>query len=239
MGQPVAPTATLGDILRSIAFYVVFYAVTSVLVLVGLVTIALPARTTAALVRSWSASHRWCCRTLLGIRVRVEGHLPDHPVLVAMRHESFFEAIDLPFLVDNPLIFAKESLLRIPLWGRLGEHYGLIGVDRGAGARMLRTMLSEARRRSAEEGGRVLAIFPEGTRVPHDSAPPLQSGFAGLYKLLDLPVVAIAVDSGPLYHRRWKRPGTITYRIGAEIAQGLPRPAIEELVHKAINGLHP
>ena len=58
-------------------------------------------------------------------------------------------------------------------------------------------------------GGGNILIFPEGTRIRHGRAAPLQSGFAGVYKLLGLPVVGIAVDAGPLYHRWWKRPGTI------------------------------
>jgi 1-acyl-sn-glycerol-3-phosphate acyltransferase len=68
---------------------------------------------------------------------------------------------------------------------------------------------------------------------------PLQSGFAGLYKLLGLPVVPIAVDSGPLYHRRWKRPGTITFRVGETIPGGLSRDEIESRVQEAINRLNP
>jgi len=80
-------------------------------------------------------------------------------------------------------------------------------------------------------------IFPEGTRVPHASSPPLQAGFAGLYKLLALPVVPVAVDTGPLYHRWWKRPGTITYRFADQIPPGLPRDEVEARVHAAISAM--
>ena len=66
----------------------------------------------------------------------------------------------------------------------------------------------------------------------------LQSGFAGLYKLLALPVVPVAVNSGPLYHRRWKRPGTITLHFGEPIPPGLTREEIEAQVHAAINLLN-
>jgi len=41
--------------------------------------------------------------------------------------------------------------------------------------------------------------FPEGTRVPHGSRPPLQAGFAGLYKLLGLPVVPLALVGAYLH----------------------------------------
>jgi 1-acyl-sn-glycerol-3-phosphate acyltransferase len=75
--------------------------------------------------------------------------------------------------------------------------------------------------------------------VPHGTRPPLQAGFAGLYKMLGLPVIPVAVDSGPLYNRRWKRHGTIRYCFGAEIPPGLPREEIEARVHAAINALNP
>jgi 1-acyl-sn-glycerol-3-phosphate acyltransferase len=128
------------------------------------------------------------------------------------------------------------ELLRIPLWGRLGAAYGLIGVDRDKGAKALRAMIAAARRHQSD--GRLLAIFPEGTRVPHGLEGQIQSGFSGLYKLLDSPVVPVAVDSGPLYHRWIKRPGTITYRVGETIPPGLPRAEIEARVAAAISALN-
>ena len=50
--------------------------------------------------------------------------------------------------------------------------------------------------------GRPIMIFPEGTRVPPGETPPLQPGFAGLYRVLKLPVVPVAVDSGRLAPRK-------------------------------------
>ena len=173
---------------------------------------------------------------MLGIRIVTQGAPPREGALVAIKHESFFEAIDLPHFLERPVVIAKAELLRIPLWGQAGAAYGLIAVERDQGAKALRTMMVAARKLVAE--GRVLAIFPEGRRVPHGARPPLQAGFAGLYKLLGLPVVPVAVDSGPLYHRRWKRRGTITIRVGEPIPAGLPREEIEARVVTAINVLN-
>ncbi len=228
-----------GDILRSLAFYAAFYG-GSVPIVVASVALLLfgSERRFRIAVHSWSAWHRVCTRRLLGQHIRIEGALPQGPVLVALKHESFFEAIDLPQLLPLPVVFAKAELMRIPLWGMAGSRYGLVAVERDQGAKALRRMLNAARELS-DNGSRPLAIFPEGTRVPHGTAPELKSGFAGLYKLLDLPVVAVAVDSGPLYHRLWKRPGTITYRFSEVIPNGLPRHEAEERVRSAMNVLNP
>jgi 1-acyl-sn-glycerol-3-phosphate acyltransferase len=74
--------------------------------------------------------------------------------------------------------------------------------------------------------------------VHHGNKPELQSGFAGIYKLIGLPVVPIAVNSGPLFRGFWKRKGTIVYRVGETIPAGLPREEIEGRVHAAINALN-
>lgn len=228
--------ARIGSVLRSLLFYPAFYGGTLLLVLALAVVMPLSDRGMRFLVQCWTDWHRFCVNHILGIRVVVEGELPAGQVLVAMKHESFFEAIDMPHLLRWPSVFAKAELMRLPLWGRAAARYGLVAVERDQGARALRTMVSAARELSA--AGRPLVIFPEGTRVPHGSEPPLQSGFAGLYKLLGLPVVPAAVDSGALYHRRWKRRGTITYRFGEVIPPGLPREEAEARVHAAMNALN-
>jgi 1-acyl-sn-glycerol-3-phosphate acyltransferase len=229
--------ASIGDVLRSLVFYPVFYGGSVLVVLACVFTLFFNSRETfRRTVDSWSLFHRWCMRNVLCMTIRIEGELPAGPVFVAMKHESFFEAIDLPQVLDYPGVFAKAELMRIPGWGLAGDRYGLVTVEREQGARTLRHMMAAAKQISGQ--GRPLAIFPEGSRVPHGARPELKSGFAGIYKLLGLPVVPIAVNSGPLYHRLWKRAGVITYRIEPSIPPGLPRPEAEALVRTAINVLN-
>jgi 1-acyl-sn-glycerol-3-phosphate acyltransferase len=223
-------------LLRNLAFYPLFYGVSAVLVIASLVAVVAQRAWLRAIVGTWGRWHLWCVERVLGITVVQQGTLPDEPVLIAMKHESIFEAIDTPRLFAFPAVFAKQELFRIPGWGYSARVYGLVPVAREEGARALRAMIASARERSS--AGRPLVIFPEGTRVAHGSAPPLQAGFAGLYKLLGLPVVPIAVNSGPAYHRVLKRAGRITYRIGETIPAGLPREEIEARVHAAINALN-
>lgn len=227
---------TLADVIRSVLFYIVFYAGTVVCVCWTLAGAWLGERSMRRAVRSWAQYHRWCCRHLLGIRLRIEGEMPNEGVIVAVKHESFFEAIDIPAQMDWPVPFPKAELANIPGWGRAAKRYGIVVVEREQGARALRKMVADARTFAAQ--GRPLVIFPEGTRVPVGTQPPLQSGFAGIYKMLGLPVVPVAVDSGQLYHRRWKKPGTITLRVGERIEAGLPRAEVEARVHAEINALN-
>ncbi len=228
-------------LLRNLVFYLAFYLGSVGYVLGALVALALGSRRFRGLAEGWSAYHAQCARLFLGIEVRIEGAMPlssaeSGPVLFACKHESFFEAINLPHLLDHPGVFAKAELLRIPLWGLVGARFGLIGVERDQGAKALRKMVMAARMIS--DAGRPLAIFPEGTRVKHGENAPLQSGFAGLYKLIGLPVVPVATNSGALYHRRLKRGGVIVIRFGEVIPAGLARGEIEARVRAAINVLN-
>lgn len=223
-------------VLRNLAFYGVFFVASVLFVSAGAVTLLAGGRGLQAVGAGWSGAHRLAARWCLGIKVVEEGPRPVGPVLYALRHESMFEAIDLPHFLDRPVVFAKEELLRIPGWGPVGARYGLIPVARSKGASGLRAMLAAARGYIAT--GRPLAIFPEGTRIAHGTRAPLQAGFSGLYKMLNLPVVPVAVNSGPLYHRFWKLPGTITMRLGEPIPAGLAREEIEARVAEAINALN-
>ncbi|WP_088311078.1 lysophospholipid acyltransferase family protein [Novosphingobium sp. B 225] len=225
-------------LLRNLLFYPVFYIGSLWHVVGSVVLVTLGSqRRFRKMVADWSCWHRSCARWILGIELRIEGVQPEGPVLYAIKHESFYEAIDVPAMFSKPAVFAKAELLRIPLWGHAAARFGVIEVQRDQGAKALRAMLGAARAYAAQ--GHQLIIFPEGTRVPHGTHGPLQAGFAGLYKLLGFPVVAVAQDSGTLYHRWLKRPGTVTLRFSEPIPPGLPRDEIEARVSAAINALNP
>ncbi|WP_375289120.1 lysophospholipid acyltransferase family protein [Qipengyuania sp.] len=224
------------QLLRNILFYLIFYPGSAVLSASAALTAPINRRVFLACVHAWSGLQRWCVENILGCPVIIEGQKHDGPALYAVKHESFFEAIDAPTLFDMPAVLAKSELFRIPAWGRAARAYGLIEVDRTAGARALIGMMRQAR--EAAEAGRPLVIFPEGTRVPHGEERKLAAGFAGLYKALGLPVVPVAVDSGPTYKPGLKPRRPITYRFGEAIPPGLPRGEAEARVIAAINALN-
>jgi 1-acyl-sn-glycerol-3-phosphate acyltransferase len=224
-------------LVRSLLFSLVFYAGTILFVAAGALALPFGRPAVRAVADAWAAFHRACAAVLLGIRSRIEGEVPEGAMLVAAKHQSMFETIDLVVLLGTPRIVMKQELARIPVWGWLATRYGMIAVDRSGGAAALRRMMKEGERARAE--GRPVVIFPEGTRVAPGEAPALQPGFAGLYRALGLPVVPVALDSGRLWPRRSfvKRSGLVTMRFGAPIPPGLPRREVEARVHAAINAL--
>lgn len=222
---------------RNLAFMLIFYGGSVPFVLLSPVAALFGQRAMLGYARGWIVFHGWATRVLLGIVTRVEGdpHLFE-PVLYAAKHQSMYETIELSRLLNRPAIVMKQELASIPGWGWAARRYGVIVVDREASAGALRRMLREAK--VALEAGRSILIFPEGTRVAPGEQPPLKAGFAGLYQMLKLPVVPIALDSGRVWPRKgWKRPGVVTIRFGEPVPPGSPRKAAEGVVHAAINAL--
>jgi len=224
-------------VLRSILFSILFYGGTVPVVLLSFPISLFGTRAVRRWAHRWFRFHRWCARHILGISTRIEGAPPKGAVLVAVKHQSMYETMEIMLMLDQPAMVLKRELADIPLWGRVVRRYGAIVVDRSAGARALREMLRAGSDAIADD--RAIIIFPEGTRVKVGAQPPLQSGFAGLYRALKLPVVPVAVDSGRLVPPKSfvKRPGIVTFRFGETIPPGLPRDEIEAAVHRAINAL--
>jgi 1-acyl-sn-glycerol-3-phosphate acyltransferase len=225
-------------LIRSFLFAIVFYLGSIPYVLSAFVGTYFSTPLLRLSVRGWSRYHHAVSRWILGIRTEIEGFLPNEPVLYAIKHESMFETIDMPRMFNLPAVITKRELFDIPCWGTAAKAYGMIPVDRDAGAGGLRAMVKLAK--EIQAANRPIIIFPEGTRVPHGERPPLQSGFAGLYKLLGLPVVPIAVNSGKLTPKGkpWWHSGVMTYKVGETIPPGLPRDEVEARVLEAINALN-
>jgi len=223
--------------IRSLLFAIFFYVGTVPFVLLSFPASLFGTKAVRGCAHMWARYHRLCALLLLGIRTRVEGTPPKGACIVACKHQSMYETLEMILLLDEPATVLKRELSDIPLWGWVTRRYGVIPVDRDGGAVALRRMMRAAEAAIAE--GRPIAIFPEGTRVPVGETPPLQPGFAGLYRALKLPVVPVAMDAGLLWPRRKfiKRPGIVTIRFLEPIEPGLKRAEIEARVHAAINML--
>ena len=140
------------------------------------------------------------CRRLLaplaGLTYEVRGRerIPATPAIFAFKHQSAWETLALHLLLADPAIVLKRELTQIPLFGWYLLHAGMIRIDRGGGARALRTLVEDGR--AALARGSSIVVFPEGTRAPVGERNPYHPGVAALYRQLDCPVVPVALNSG-------------------------------------------
>ena len=221
-------------VVRAILFNTVFLS-GSILITTS---IALAAPFSRRLVRwgahQWARWFVWCAQLFLDIRLVVRGRVPQEGVIIASKHTSMYETILTLYLFDHPAVVMKAELRKIPIWGFVADRHGSIFVERGKAGAALKSMLRQAKARASE--GRPIFIFPEGTRVPVGTAPPLKAGLFGVYGGLKVPVVPIAHDAGDCWTRGFtKRPGTVTVSFLPEVAAGLSREEMEAEVHAAIN----
>lgn len=180
-------------------------------------------RGATALQRAWSKGILALAKWLVGISYQVKGldHLLQGSFIVACKHQSTFETLVLSVALRDAAYVVKKELMQIPLFGWYGWPARHIPVDRKAGSKALRYMLKAAAR--AKSDGRVIAIFPEGTRSAVGQKPSYQPGIMALYRHLDLPVVPAAVNSGLFWGRGQfiKKPGLITLEFLPAIEPGL------------------
>jgi len=223
-------------LIRSLLFNLIFYPGTLLYVLSGLAVSPLGEAPMRAVVHGWSNFHYWLARHLIGIDERIEGEIPTTPCLIAIKHQSMYEAVATLRVFETPIVVMKRQLSHMPFFGWITQIYGVIGVDREAGASALRNLITAGK--AAAASGRTVIIFPEGTRVAVGEQPELKPGFAALYRAMGLPVVPVAVDAGLVWPKGLRKyPGQVTWRIGATIPPGLPRTDIEARVHAEINAL--
>ena len=218
--------------LRSALFLLWFVLVTTILSLIFLPVLVLPRAATVWLARIWSRATFWGLKKFAGIDFEIRGLPAKGPVLVAAKHMSMWDTLALYLALEAPAIVLKRELLRIPFYGWFLWKSTAIAIDRAAGARALRKMASAAK--SVLSEGRPILIFPEGTRKKPGAKPDYKPGVAGLYGMLGVACVPVALNSGLYWTGFLKRPGTIVLEFLEPIAPGLKRDAFMTLLEQRI-----
>ncbi len=222
--------------LRSAAYQIAFLVWTAALGVSGLPLLLGSRRAVMRFGTFWSRGVLVLLRVICGLDYELRGRerLPEGPAIVAMKHQSAWEAIAMTVLFGDVASIVKREIAWIPFYGWYTMKAGSIAIDRGAGARTLKRMVADAARIKAQ--GRKITIFPEGTRGAVGETRPYLPGVAALYQYLDLPLVPVAVNSGLFWTRRsfLRRPGTVLVEILPAISPGLERHAMMERLRAEI-----
>jgi 1-acyl-sn-glycerol-3-phosphate acyltransferase len=228
----------IGLWLRSLFFNVGWYAGTVVIAIAGLPVLLMPRRAVIAWADVWVDFCLWWLRITCRVTHCLNGleNRPAGPVILACKHQSSWETLAFHRLFPNAATVLKRELIFIPVVGWAMARAGNIAVERGEGAKALRSLLRQAR--AAVKEGRSILIYPEGTRTPVGSTLPYHAGTAALYRQLGLPVVPVALNSGVFWGRRKfiKWPGVIDVEVLAAIPPGLDRETFMATLRERIEG---
>lgn len=175
---------------------------------------------------AWAAVHaycRWVRRTaavMVGLRSEVRGKVPQDEVLIASKHQSFFDIILIVSVVPRPKFIMKKELKWAPLLGFYAWRIGCIPVDRGKKGRAIAEM-----KRAVAEGAKVpgqLIIYPQGTRVAPGADMPYKVGTGLLYQQMGKPCIPAATNVGVFWPRHgiYRKPGLAVVEFLPEIAPG-------------------
>jgi len=191
------------------------------LLLASLVSLAffMPLKFHMLIVRFWIAYSLWCLRIICGLKHSVEGleNIPDHGFIVMSKHSSTWETIAIQGFF-RPLVWVvKRELTWIPFFGWALKAIDSIALNRGTGRKAINQLITESHVHM--DRGRILMLFPEGTRVLPRQKKPFKIGGAIVSQRTGYSVLPIAHNAGEFWPRHsWiKWPGTIRVVIGKPI----------------------
>jgi len=222
--------------IRSLLFGLTFYASTLVLSILLSPSLLLPRGMMRVVAYSWVRLSLWIVRATLGIRHDVRGweNVPSGPFIIASKHQSAWDTLIYNVVIPDCVFVLKRELFFVPFWGWYLWRMRMIGVDRSAGARALKSMAEQALDRLGD--GRSIVIFPQGTRTTPGARRPYLPGAAALYRMTDVPVVPVALNSGLFWPRRKfeKHSGTATLQFLEPIPPGLDKRTFLKRLEAAI-----
>jgi 1-acyl-sn-glycerol-3-phosphate acyltransferase len=214
---------------RSLVFYFLLALTTLVMGLAVILTEWwLPSGWRGRLSNQWGRINLWLLWQVCGLGYRVRGleNLPSGGAVVASNHQSAWETLALRALLPPRQTWVlKKELLMIPVFGWSLWVSRAIAIDRNAGTKALREVIRLGAKRLKE--GRLLIIFPEGTRVEPGKHGKYGNSAGLLAARTGFPLIPVAHNAGVFWHRRGleKHPGTIEVVMGPPIETSGLKPA--------------
>jgi len=209
---------------RSVVFIVQMYLAMVVVALAYAPWAAFDRRGAFAAIHAYCRWVRLSARIIVGLRSEVRGPVPEGEVIVAAKHQSFFDIILIASAVPRPRFVMKAELRFAPLLGWYARRIGCIPVARGRRSAAIRQMMEGVARGQGDAAQ--LIIYPQGTRVPPGEVRPYKIGAGHLYAELGQPCVPVATNVGIFWPKRslMRLPGVAVVEFLDPIPPGLGLP---------------
>ena len=189
-------------------------------------------------IKLWARFVLFGLRWIAGVKVEVRGleHRPTGPALIAAKHQGMLDVIAPFAFLDDACFVMKKELMPLPFFGWFAWKTKMIAVDRAAHAKALKDMVRQTRARLAE--GRLILIFPEGSRTTPGEPADYKPGVAAIYRDVEAPCWPIATNSGVHWpaHGFKRYPGTVVFEFLPPIPAGLKRAAFMAELESRIEG---
>lgn len=219
---------------RSLVFLVLMYGAMPVIGLVCLPWALFDRQGAYAGIHGFCRFTRWAARHVVGLHSEVRGPLPEDQVIIAAKHQSFFDIILIVSVTPRPRFIMKRELLRAPVLGWYAKRVGCIAVDRGKRGQAITKMRAEVAQTSGSPGQ--LVIYPQGTRVAPGAVLPYKIGTGLIYEDLHLPCIPAATNVGVFWPRHGilRKPGLAVVEFLPAFPAGLPREDFMERLQDRI-----
>lgn len=170
--------------------------------------------------KSWGSTNLWLMRVICGLKYRIQGaeNLPSGAAIVMSKHQSSWETMSLKgFLPKEQTWILKQELMKIPVFGWALASVPTIAIDRSAGRKAITQIVDQGTQFLNQ--GRVVVIFPEGTRTAPGTRQKYGIGGGMLAEKSGYPVIPVAHNAGVFWGRRAlrKQPGVIDVVVGQAI----------------------
>jgi len=179
---------------------------------------------------------RWSARWMIGLRSEVRGNVPTDEVLIAAKHQSFFDIIMLVSELPRPKFIMKKELRWAPILGWYAQRIGCIPVDRGKRGAAIQQMKTDVAKGEVLPGQ--LIIYPQGTRVAPGAKRAYKVGTAVLYSQLGQDCVPVACNVGVFWPRRavFRKPGLAVLEFLPRVPSGKPQRAFMTDLESVVEG---
>lgn len=228
--------------IRASIFYTGMYTVLAMIMLFSPLFLFTPYSWRYIYMTRWGRFTIWWLRITCGLRFRVEGreNIPAQPSIIMANHQSAWETIVLQQVFPCQTWVLKRELLWLPFFGWGLAMMRPIAIDRKAGKKALKQVISQGIDRLKR--GLSIVVFPEGTRVAPGEHRKYAIGGAMLAARSGYPVVPVCHNAGEFWGKESfiKRPGTITMVVGQAIdTHGLDASQINQQVEDWIRSTYP
>jgi len=208
--------------LRSLLFIAQMYAVMGIMALFFTPWAIFDRRGAFAGVHTYCRWVRWTAGWMIGLRSETRGQVPQGEVLIAAKHQSFFDIIILVSETPRPKFIMKRELIWAPILGWYALRIGCVPVDRGKRGQAIKQMIEDVAAGAQQPGQ--LIIYPQGTRIAPGVRAPYKIGTGVLYEQLAQDCVPVAVNVGVFWPKRgiYRKPGLAVIEFLPAIPAGKP-----------------